>query len=213
MNQDAWKTIMSFGTDEASRMRHCRGCIYLGTAGNYGCCNYWEIADRRRPCKFGTPDCPAKIPIPGYKIPPEHDEFCKRVDYQEQRRKAAEARQEKIRLERIERMNREINKQAIEDPYGMPQRKDPRGRTANWDMKYAFQLYMEGYYMFEIAEILETTTGKVSACARNNGWSKFLPPNVERFRHGMEQAKADYAEYKRKLKEASNVAESALSEK
>lgn len=212
MHSDSYKTICSFGPEERTRMRYCRGCIYLGTAGSHGCCNYMEITGRRRPCKFGIPDCPSKVMIPGYVIPPEHIEFCQKIDEMNRRQAEQAERMAQIRLERIERLNAEIERQAKEDALGEsepPQKRDPRGRQASWDTHYAFQLYKEGYYMFEIAEVCGTNVEKIVACAKHNEWSKYLPAEVERFRHDMVQAKADYAEYKRKKEEAEQAEEAA----
>ena len=216
MRSDAYRTICAFGIEEKIRMRNCRGCIYLGTAGSHGCCNYYEMAQRRRPCKFGLKDCPAKVMIPGYVIPKEHIEFCQKIDEMNRRQAEQAERMARIRLERIERLNAEIERQAKEDALGEsepPQKRDPRGRQASWDTHYAFQLYKEGYYMFEIAEVCGTNVEKIVACAKHNEWSKYLPAEVERFRHDMDQAKADYEEYQRRKKEAEQAVEAAWSGK
>lgn len=33
--------------------RACKGCIYLGTAGSFGCCDYIFKVGKRRPCPHG----------------------------------------------------------------------------------------------------------------------------------------------------------------
>lgn len=208
MAKDLWNTIRSFGLEEAKRVRNCRGCTYLNIVGCSACCDYWLIEDRLRPSKFGEKGCPVKIVISGYTIPPEHEDFCRRVDEQERRQKETAERQAKLRLERIERINRRIEQQAKKDENNtelhLEHKNHPhenRGRSASWDCDYAFQLYIEGYYNFEIAEIVGTTVQKVASYARNNNWQKYLPPDIFRVRHDMEQARMDYQKYRAKLKE------------
>lgn len=200
--KDVWKTIKSFGSEEAIRMRNCRGCIYLGTVGCSGCCDYWAIADRLRPSKFGE-KCPVKVMIPGYVIPQDHIEFCERIDERERKRKVQAERQARKRLEWIKQIEEEIKKQAEEDKdTPPPKNRIEHGRPPTWDTKYAFMLFCEGYYIFEIAEIVGTTVQKVTQCAKYNEWGKKMPPDVYRYRHDIEQAKLDYAEYQRRMKEA-----------
>ena len=208
---DVWKTIKSFGSEEAIRMRNCRGCIYLGTVGCSGCCDYWLIADRMRPSKFGE-ECPVKVMIPGYVIPQEHLDFCKRIDEREKRRKEQAERQAKKRLEWIEKIAEEIKKDELtnsmdqsndeEQRNPLPRTNNPHGRPVTWDTQYAFSLYMDGYYIFEIAEILGVSISKVTSHAKYHQWAKQFPEDVCRYRHDIDQAKLDYEEYKKRLKAA-----------
>ena len=42
--------------------RTCKGCIYFGVVGDYGCCNYIFMADKRRPCPPGK-GCTVKVAL------------------------------------------------------------------------------------------------------------------------------------------------------
>lgn len=46
-------------TEKRIYYRACKGCIYYGLIGPYGCCNYIFIKDERRPCPPGK-DCTVK---------------------------------------------------------------------------------------------------------------------------------------------------------
>lgn len=190
MNKDAWKTIKSFGSEEAVRMRHCRGCLYLGTVGCNGCCNYWEITDRRRGSAFGGKDCPQKILIPGYVIPQDHIEFCERKDREEQKRAELEEQRKRDLNEYLARIN-------SPDAERIDGRKN-NGRQIDWDVEYAHILYNAGYFSFEIAEIVGVERRTLNLYIRNHFWSAELPPYLVRSYHDIDKAKAEYAEYKRR---------------
>ena len=199
MKRNAWRTIKSFGNEEAARTRYCRGCIYLGTVGCNGCCNFWEMADRRRGSAFGAKDCPQKILIPGYVIPPEHIEFCQQKDREELER--AEAEQKRARSwEDFLRQLGEVDSVPVE-------KQNRKGRPIGWDTEYAHKLYLDGYYVFEIAEVIGGDPKKIAPYIRNHSWQLDLPPYIERHYHDLDAAKAEYAKYKRLVKEAQKVAE------
>ena len=46
-------------SSEKKYCRACAGCIYMGWAGWYGCCNYLFMTDKRRPCPPGK-NCTVK---------------------------------------------------------------------------------------------------------------------------------------------------------
>ena len=199
MKKDAWRTINSFGNEEAARTRYCRGCIYLGTVGCNGCCNFWEIADRRRESAFGVKDCPQKILIPGYVIPPEHLEYCQQKDREEREREEAE--QERAR-------SWEEFLQSLGKMKDVPVEKQNRiGRPISWDTEYAHKLYIEGYYVYEIAEVIGGDPNKIAPYIRNHDWQLDLPPYIDRHCHNLEAAKREYAEYKRLMRQAQKIAE------
>lgn len=193
MKKDAWKTIKSFGSEEAVRMRHCRGCIYLGTVGCNGCCNFWEIADRRRGSEFGGKNCPQKIMIPGYVIPQDHIAFCEQKDREEQLRAELEE-QRKRNLEEYLAMLNGQNSVRVDG-------RRRNGRQIDWDVDYAHILYNAGYYSFEIAEIVGVERPTLNLYIRNHNWSAELPPYIVRTYHDIDKAKAEYDEYKRRTAE------------
>lgn len=162
--------------DEQIRCRWCRGCVYLGTLDSCGCCNYFIIEDRLRGTPFGE-KCPVKHLAAGYVLPDGYEQECEWED--ERLRKA------------IERNRKKFVRNAAKD--------GKRGRKMTWDADYAQQLYNKGYYLVEIAEVLDVSLKKVEATCNNRNWYyQAVFHNVKipaRHRHNIQKAKAEYAAY------------------
>lgn len=186
--------------DENVRMRHCTGCKYAGTCGAYGCCNYYLITGKRRPCKFGT-KCPVKELRKGFTLPDDYEEWCAKLDAEMSEKEQAEKerlRQQKNREKRIrallteaekdrndaiaEMERKRMDQQAQGDSfqYKLPRkidfRKAPvpskgRGRPLTWDVDYAFSLFVSGFYIVDIADILQIDFYKLQDYIKNHGWS------------------------------------------
>lgn len=205
MITDVFESFQKRRPTEAARIRHCRGCRYLGTVDGYGCCNYYLETNIRRPSKFGTP-CAVKQLITGYVVPKSHAAYVKRIDREEEERRKQSEMAAEMRLKRIEERNAKIEeliRQAAEDPEDEIPRK--RGRMLKWDSEYAFDLFREGYRLFEIAKVMNLSVKTLSQYAAYHNW-KGQCEYVPYVRHDINQAKADYLAYVLK-KEAANRAE------
>lgn len=168
MRRDNWRYICIRIPSEAKRMRHCRGCVYMGACGDHACCNYFLTTGIRRPSKFGQP-CPVKKVRPGYTPPKGWAEYVERMDREEE--------EERRKAEEKERLEAERKK------HGVKEQKKIRGPKPNWDRDYAFMLYCKGYYLFEIAEICGVTHEKINNASSKYGW-RYQRPEVKLKRHG-----------------------------
>lgn len=177
---------------ERRRCRHCRGCVYFETVSNFGCCNYFLLTGKRRPSRFGLPDCSVREYRPGYVVPDYHKKFCQRVDEQEAQKAQADPNRKKQKY--IESLQ-----QCVE--WQQEQMKRP-GRKPMFDVAYALWLYSTGYYWFEVAEVLSAKQDRLEAYSSDHHWAEMIPPGVQRRRHNINQAKADYQRWKEKQSEA-----------
>lgn len=171
---------------ERRRCRHCRGCIYFDVVSTCGCCNYYLLTGKRRPSKFAAPDCKARTYKPGYVVPEYHIRYCQRVDEEEAiKQQNGVGKKSPKHLNSLEQCE-EAHREALKRP----------GRKPTWDVGYGLWLYRLGYYYFEIADIVNTTQDKIAAYASDHHWADLIPPDVERERHDIEQAKREYQEYR-----------------
>lgn len=177
-SHDVWKFVNKLIYAEGRRIRHCRGCIYLGSVGHRGCCNYWEIEDRLRPCKPGR-GCTVKIVTEGYQFPAWWDEYVKKADAEddERARKKAEKAAQTNAHESVDVMPR-----------------SDRGKKAKWDVDYALKLYRQGYYVHEIADVVGVSFFYLSSYINNHGWSVVGREKLKQ--HDVARAIEEYREFK-----------------
>jgi hypothetical protein len=139
-----WNNRAAKVKEIAERFRYCRGCVYLRTCGSWFACTYLLTNDKKRPCPPGK-RCKVREYPPGYTVPKEHLEWCKKVD-----------REEKERLSAVSGEK--------------PKRK--RGKDPTWDTEYAKQLYQRGFSLREICEIMGLNKNTLSSFMNNNGWAE-----------------------------------------
>lgn len=202
MIHDVWVRFSRRRQGEAERIRHCRGCKYLGTVAEYGCCNYFLETGNRRPSKFGTP-CSVKELIHGYVLPKSHTEYVNRIDAEEEERRKQSEFAAEMRLKRINERNAKIEamfRQAENDPENEITRK--RGRMITWDSEYAFDLFRGGYRLFEISKVLDVPMKNLSQYASYHNW-RGQCEYIKYIKHDIKQAREDYLAYRLK-KEAAN---------
>ena len=198
---DAWKYLKRENTQEAIRCRHCRGCIYLGACAHMGCCNYWEKMDRLRLCPPGR-GCTVKIISAGYQFEPEWDELVRKYDRKEDEQKRREQRKKHAAEKRRADKQKQIESDQI-TPYG-----SCRGKKCTWDVEYAHHLYNEGYYVWEIAEIMDLTFYQVRNYADRHEWhlKKTMKPLC---RHDVDEARIVYSDYLREKERKAQVEQTA----
>lgn len=187
MTFDVYKTIAKDHPPEAKRIRYCRGCEYLEYVAGHGCCCYMLKTSIRRGCKFGSPDCKAKKLMNGYVIPPEHLDFCRQVDEEE-------------RLEAERKRKHDEWLRSLSDDAEQAASKQESDKQPDWDVEYAHKLYLEGYHIYEIVEIVGVSKIRLRNYISNNGWPGELPPYFTRANHDIDVAKMEYDEYKRRNK-------------
>ena len=205
MIYDIWARFSRYRPNEAARIRHCRGCRYLGTVAGYGCCNYYLETGNRRPSKFGTP-CSVKEIIKGFVMPKSHAEYVNRIDMEEEERRKQSEFAAEMRLKRLNERNAKIEAmlmQAENDPENEITRK--RGRRLTWDSDYAFDLFCEGFRLFEISKVMDVPMKNLTQYASYHNW-RGQCEYVKYIRHDIKQAREYYLAYLLK-KEAANRAE------
>lgn len=74
-----WKNTFRTDQNEAIRVRHCCGCQWLKTCGQYLCCSYLMDTGTKRPGPPGH-GCKVKQTPPGWKYPAGYAEWCKQID-------------------------------------------------------------------------------------------------------------------------------------
>lgn len=188
--KDIWKHLNSLNVIEGWRCRWCRGCKYLGACGAYGCCNYFLATEKRRPGKFGAKDCKAKALIDGFSIKPKHVAYCEGQPpkaYLDDLKRKEEKRQERKRVPMYDKLQ--------------PPPRSP-GRKATWDTEYAVRLYKDGYFLYEICEIVGVTYKRILEYSAYNRWHSKYGGKKPPTRHDLEQAKAEYAKYKAEKEKA-----------
>ena len=163
---------------EQRRCRHCRGCKYFECVSSMGCCNYFLYTGIRRPAPFGLKDCPVRVDRKGFVQPEWHKQFCDRVDAEEE-----------MKQKRQERKAEQIRQLGYDPDKPQPKR---RGRRPTWDTEYGKILYLRGYYLFEISEILNVKKETIWTYATDNFWQDEFPQDVTRHRHDLEAAKIEY---------------------
>lgn len=127
----------------AEKFRYCRGCIYLRTCGSWFACTYLLKEDKKRPCSFGK-DCEVRQYPDGYTVPKSHIAWCKKVDLEE------DERARKANMKGGERKKR---------------------HQANWDTEYAKELYVRGFSVREICEIVGVKFNTLSSYMHHNHWA------------------------------------------
>lgn len=126
----------------AERFRYCRGCIYLRTCGSWFACYYLLTNDKKRPCPPGK-HCKVRQYPPGYTVPKEHLEWCKKIDAEEKERAKNS---------------------------GTPKAAKRKGVAPYWDTEYAKGLYMRGFSLREICEIVGVRPNTLAAYMNHNHW-------------------------------------------
>lgn len=189
MGHDNWKLVQSCGMTEQKRVRYCRGCMYLGSAGMNACCEYYLTTGKRRPCPPGTKDCSVRKYKKGCEPSEEHKAWCKKVD-EELLKKQREA----------ERTMRMIN---LYEKHGLDRSiyATKRGRKIKWDTDYAFNLYCNGYYIHEIASILEIKIECLQSYMQKHFWRDYRPSDIHFTTHDIDKAKQEYRAYLEKKNE------------
>lgn len=160
-----WGRYEAHWPTETDRMRFCRGCRFLQTAGPSLVCGYLLCTGRRRPCPFGGP-CAAKKLIPGYPLP---------ADYE--KRLLAEASEGKTGTKVSDR-----------NPPGK------RGPKSTWDEAYAIDLVGRGFRLKEISRIMGASYGAMLRVGNEHGWFRPGPRGPQNERN-LEEEKARFREY------------------
>lgn len=183
---DNWGLVKSCGMTEQKRVRYCRGCVYLGSAGMNACCDYYLVTGNRRPCPAGTKDCSVKKYGNGSEPSAEHIAWCKKVDAEiEARRKELEKAQRVKDLCEQNGVNRTLF--AVK-----------RGRRIKWDTDYAFSLYCKGYYIHEIASILDIKVECLQSYMQKHFWRDYRPSSLHFTSHDIEKGRQEYRAYMEK---------------
>lgn len=138
--ESVWTNFAMRQPGNMRRFRHCRGCIYLRGCGAEMVCAYILAEDKKRPCPFGA-GCKVKKMPKGYKLPPEHLAWVRRID------------REEAELGPVEAAKRNI-----------------RGRLPTWDRDYAKSLYDAGFAVSEIAQIMSVNKSTMVNYAETHGW-------------------------------------------
>ena len=180
---------------EKKRCRHCRGCIYFDVVAHYGCCNYFLVTGTRRPSRAGDRNCCVRKYPPGFVMPEWHKQYCKRIDDEEDQKQRDRDRA----ADQAEKTE--------SDPDAPP--KKTRGRRPQWDCEYGFRLYLDGYYYFEICEILGVKFEALAAYASDHFWKNKFPPGTVRHRHDIDAAKREYQAYLSQKEQAVQTGASA----
>lgn len=81
----------------------------------------------------------------GYVIPPEHLDFCRQVDEEERLEAEREAEQKRKHDEWLN---------SLSDSAEQTASKQESDKQPDWDVEYAHKLYLEGYHIYEIVEIV-----------------------------------------------------------
>lgn len=178
---DFWIHLNESNQADGWRCRWCRGCRHFGTVGGTGCCNYFLNTGKRRETKFGEP-CGKYDPLPGYKKQKEHEIFCNGTP------PPTAINAEKRRNSLFYSPNWKGEPIPATEP-------KKRGKPPTWDVEYGKLLYMDGCYLFEIAEILDVPRRKIQEYAFRNLWHTKLKSRKPCHRHDIEAEKAKYAEY------------------
>lgn len=198
MTVDNWMVIKNTGRFEMEKWRYCRGCKYLSSAGHNGCCDYFLMTGKRRPCQIGK-DCTVREYKKDYKQSDSHVAWCKEVD-------------ERLEAERIEQERRQAKEQSfmrsVRDApkvtldYALDRK---HGRPRSFDYDYAFYLYCRGFYISDIREIL-SISGRVNLNdIAMNEWRDKRPPGVQFQWHDVKAEKEKYRLYKAQLEQESKL--------
>lgn len=181
---------------EQRRCRYCRGCIFFAQCDHFGSCDYFMRTGKRRPSKPGLPDCPVREYPENYKQPKGHADFCARVDAEI---KAAEEAERAMlrRAERLAKRDQELTDDELEQfDADNPGAERKKGRPLSWDAKYGFKLFMEGYYFYEIADVLGVKRNSVVQYATLHDWRDKYPKGQPRQRHDIAAAIEEYQQFK-----------------
>lgn len=211
---DSWSYLDSREPGEARRMRHCRGCIYLGTAGNFANCDYYLRTGQRRGCPAGKGCTRKTVPV-GYQYPPGYDEYlaeCDRIDEADRiRRQQAEERRRRV-IERDKARKKSLDRvDDIDDrdPYCY---KQTRGRPLTWDADYAKILFdRREYYYYEIADIVGVDLDTLSDHIRRHKWPS-AKTKMNLFRHNIKTEVERYARYRQHVESGKPVTDAFLTE-
>lgn len=101
------------------------------------------------------------------------------------------------RAERLAQRNRDLTDDELEQfDADNPDAERKKGRPMSWDAQYGFKLFMDGFYYFEIAEILGVARGTVTRYAILHDWQDKYPKDQTRHRHDIAAAIEAYEQYK-----------------
>lgn len=206
-------------------MRHCCGCKYMGECYCFGCCNYYLVTGNRRPSKFGQ-KCPVKVLRNGYVLPENYEAWCAEWDAKLAEKEQKKQERMQKQLEREENIRallaeaHESRKTAFEqvsgnkrngsvsydEPRAIDFRKAPvisnaRGRAVQWDVDYAFSLYVSGYYICDIEDIMQLDGAKLRSYISNHGWHFIENRNRNFKRADIPFERAQYAAWKKAREE------------
>lgn len=101
------------------------------------------------------------------------------------------------RAERLAKRDQELTDDELEQfDADNPGAERKKGRPLSWDAKYGLQLYLDGYYFFEIADILGVARNCVVKYATQHKWADKYPDCKPRQRHDIAAAINEYEQYK-----------------
>lgn len=190
MSEDVWAFIAPKNKSEGWRCRWCRGCKYFSAVGGYGCCNFFLRTHERRGNPFGVEDCKRKTLTKDFEMPNDYADYCngkppREYILTEQARKKLIERREKA-------AGRMVKRAPVSNESESERKKRcAHGRKATWNVDFAWKLYCEGYYIYEIAEIIGMSYKSMMEYAGRNKWHEKAPPgrilkrhdDVEKRRH------------------------------
>lgn len=128
---------------EQKRAAACKGCMYLGIAGPYVCCDYIFVEGHRRPCKFG--------------------EGCT-VKKAGRRRRAYTVKLKSLGLERVDRQTAGTT--------GRKPGSGIYERQLKWDVEKGKRLYEAGRPLREIAAEVGLNYDSFRKFAKRRGWTR-----------------------------------------
>lgn len=192
--EDVWKNINSFNRAEGWRMRWCRGCKHLGSAGALLCCDCYEHTGKRRGCPIGK-GCDRREPLKGYTEPPGYRKWCDG----EPPPKREQGGAGKPSFVKPKEAPARTGVLANEPPPPNVDRKNGSGRWPTWDVEWAWHLFFNGYLLREIAEIIGAPQRTIGIYSASHEWRQYRPKSVKSTQH--DNLDAEKAEYRNRMED------------